>query len=206
MKKSLFFVAAASALMLTACSSENDVLKDATQSQQTVVNRAVGFDIYTPSATVTRAGLEGTMTTNRMQLCNAYMQESHDAIVAKEKSRRRKIVLTIAALLVFIAGLSIFAWWARKEQKNAEEQKTEAETQKNLAEQAQKDAQQQRDEVKKMLQEVTDAKNRSDSLYDAAENARKDAVAAQMDALIARNEALNALIRAMLEQDKAERN
>ena len=144
--------------------------------------------------------------TNRMQLCNAYMQESHDAIVAKEKSRRRKIVLTIAALLVFIAGLSIFAWWARKEQKNAEEQKTEAETQKNLAEQAQKDAQQQRDEVKKMLQEVTDAKNRSDSLYDAAENARKDAVAAQMDAVKARNEAQNALIRARLEQEKAERN
>lgn len=55
--------------MLTACSSDNDVLQNATQPQQTVVNRAVGFDIYTPAATgVTRAGLVGTMTTNRMQL------------------------------------------------------------------------------------------------------------------------------------------
>ena len=55
--------------MLTACSSENDVLQEATQPQQTVVNRAVGFDIYTPAATgVTRAGLVGTMTTTRMQL------------------------------------------------------------------------------------------------------------------------------------------
>ena len=68
MKKSLFFVAAASALMLTACSSENDVVQSATPTQTTVEQKAVGFDIYTPAATnVTRAGLEGTMTTSRMQ-------------------------------------------------------------------------------------------------------------------------------------------
>jgi len=67
MKKSLFFVAAASALMLTACSSENDVLQSATPSQP-VVQQAVGFNVYTPAATgVTRAGLEGTMTTGRLQ-------------------------------------------------------------------------------------------------------------------------------------------
>ncbi len=72
MQKNLFLMAAASALMLTACSSENDVLQNAAQSQQTVVDRAVGFDVYTPSATnVTRAGLEGTMTTNRMQRSEA---------------------------------------------------------------------------------------------------------------------------------------
>jgi len=67
MKKSLFFAAAASALMLTACSSENDVVQN-TAPQTTVQNQAVGFDIYTPAATaVTRAGLEGTMTTSRLQ-------------------------------------------------------------------------------------------------------------------------------------------
>ena len=72
MQKNLFLMAAASALMLTACSSENDVLQNAAQPQQTVVDRAVGFDVYTPSATnVTRAGLVGTMTTNRMQLSEA---------------------------------------------------------------------------------------------------------------------------------------
>ena len=67
MKKSLIFAAAASALMLTACSSENDVVQTATQPQP-VVQQAVGFNVYTPAATnVTRAGLEGTMTTTRMQ-------------------------------------------------------------------------------------------------------------------------------------------
>ena len=69
MKKSLFFVAAASALMLTACSSENDVVQSPTnQNTATVQQQAVGFDVYTPAATnVTRAGLEGTMTTSRLQ-------------------------------------------------------------------------------------------------------------------------------------------
>ena len=69
MKKSLFFVAAASALMLTACSSENDPLQSVTQSLQTTLqDNAVGFDVYTPAATeVTRAGQAGTMTTGRLQ-------------------------------------------------------------------------------------------------------------------------------------------
>ena len=67
MKKSLFFVAAASALMLTACSSENDVVQNTTP-KTTVQQQAVGFDVYTQQSTgVTRAGLEGTMTTTRMQ-------------------------------------------------------------------------------------------------------------------------------------------
>jgi len=64
MKKSLFFVAAA-ALALTACTSENDILETGPTKQATP--QAVGFDVYTPGATETRAGLEGTMTTNRMQ-------------------------------------------------------------------------------------------------------------------------------------------
>ena len=65
MKKSLFFAAAASALLLTACSSENDLVQ--TGPQKTVENQAVGFDVYTPGATETRAGLQGTMTTDRMK-------------------------------------------------------------------------------------------------------------------------------------------
>lgn len=71
MKKSLFFVAAVSALMLTACSSDNDVLQSAAQLQPSAP-KAVGFDVYTQNATeVTRAGLQGTMTTSRMQRAEA---------------------------------------------------------------------------------------------------------------------------------------
>ena len=65
MKKSLFFYAAA-ALALTACTSEDDILQTGQTKQS--APQEVGFDVYTPAATsVTRAGLEGTMTTSRLQ-------------------------------------------------------------------------------------------------------------------------------------------
>ena len=69
MKKSLFLMAAASALMLTACTSESDVLQSATKQE---APKAVGFDVFTQNVTnVTRAGMEGTMTTGRMQRSEA---------------------------------------------------------------------------------------------------------------------------------------
>ena len=70
MKKSLFFAAAASALMLTACSSESDVVQNTTpQTQTTVQQKAVGFDTYT--AGTTRAGSpEGVMTTDKLKSLN----------------------------------------------------------------------------------------------------------------------------------------
>ena len=70
MKKSYLMMAAASAMMLTACTSEDDVVQTSTPQKAEV--QAVGFDVYTPAATnVTRAGLEGTMTTNRLQRAEA---------------------------------------------------------------------------------------------------------------------------------------
>ena len=63
-------MAAASAIMLTACTSEDDILQTGQQKQ--AVTREVGFDVYTPAATnATRAGLQGTMTTNRLQRLEA---------------------------------------------------------------------------------------------------------------------------------------
>ena len=69
MKKSLFFAAAASALMLTACSSENDVVQNSTnQNTVAVQQQAVGFDVYTPAATnARRAGRVNVMTNKTMQ-------------------------------------------------------------------------------------------------------------------------------------------
>ena len=142
----------------------------------------------------------------RMEKCDAYMQQSRDALQEQEKSHRRKIIATIAALLVFIAGLSIFALWARSEQKEAELQKQEADLQKNKAVKAEKEAQNQRDSVKTMLLQVTESKKQSDSLFNVAESARRRAVNEQHKAEQARNDAQTALISAKLAQEQAEKN
>ena len=66
MKKKILLMAAASAFIITACTSEDDILQ--TNQQKQVTPKEVGFEVYTPAANVTRAGLTGTMTTNRLQL------------------------------------------------------------------------------------------------------------------------------------------
>ena len=68
--KKYFYLAAVSAMMLTACTSEKDVLETKTgPAQQEITQKAVGFDVYVPEATGgTRAGFnEGTMNTTRLQ-------------------------------------------------------------------------------------------------------------------------------------------
>jgi hypothetical protein len=70
MKKNILYMAAASALMLTACTSEDDILQTSQVKQPAA--QEVGFDVYTPAATnVTRAGQAGTMTTGRLQRTEA---------------------------------------------------------------------------------------------------------------------------------------
>ena len=69
--KKYFYLAAVSAMMLTACSSENDVVQP-TPAQPTnpvaVQQQAVGFDVYLPAATAgTRAGDAGIQTTSTLQ-------------------------------------------------------------------------------------------------------------------------------------------
>ena len=64
-------MAAAVALMLTACSSENDVVQSATQQE---APKTVGFDVYTQNVTnVTRAtaGRTGAMTTTTLKESSA---------------------------------------------------------------------------------------------------------------------------------------
>lgn len=67
MKKSLFLMAAASAIMLTACTSENEVVQTAPQQETTA--KALGFDVYMPQVTnATRAGdPAGVMTTEKLK-------------------------------------------------------------------------------------------------------------------------------------------
>ncbi|MBR4440060.1 MAG: hypothetical protein IKS00_00800 [Bacteroidales bacterium] len=126
---------------------------------------------------------------SRMEKCEEYMLQSHDAIIANEKSRRRKIAATICGLLVFIVGLLFFSSWAMKEKDNAEkqtllaeenaqkaeEQQKAAEQQRSAALSAQMDAQQQRDSVQIMFQQALAAKNESDIARQLAEMMRQDA-------------------------------
>jgi hypothetical protein len=70
--KKLLFMFATAALVLSACSSEDDIVQGGGSLPQLGASDAVGFDVYTQQATnVTKAGLEGTMTTNRMQRSEA---------------------------------------------------------------------------------------------------------------------------------------
>ena len=70
--KKYFYLAAVSAMMLTACSSDKDVLQptpEPTTTPQVVAQQqAVGFDIYVPAATAgTRSGEKGIQTTSTLQ-------------------------------------------------------------------------------------------------------------------------------------------
>lgn len=71
MKKILFF--AATATMLFAACTNEDLVAPQTGAETALEDGAVGFDVYVPGATAqTRAGLEGTMTTNRLQRSERY--------------------------------------------------------------------------------------------------------------------------------------
>ncbi len=67
--KKLFFLAA-TAMLFAACTSDELALQEE-NGVAGVQSEAVGFDVYVPAATQTRAGLEGTMTTSRMQRSEA---------------------------------------------------------------------------------------------------------------------------------------
>ena len=71
--KKYFYLAAVSAMMLTACSSEKDVLQPTPEPTQQVVaqQQAVAFDTYLSGTTAsTRAGYEGVMTTEKLKINN----------------------------------------------------------------------------------------------------------------------------------------
>lgn len=86
MKKSLFFAAAASALMLTACSSENEVTQSAPQLQSGP--QAIAFDTYVPN--VTRAGDAGIQTTSTLQTADkgfgVFAVQSDNTVYAAEQT------------------------------------------------------------------------------------------------------------------------
>ena len=133
---------------------------------------------------------------NRMEMCETYMQQSHDALVAKEKSRRRKIAGVICGLLVFIAGLLLFSNWAMIEKEKAEEQtaiairnEQLANEQKAEADTAKAKAQQQSDSIKILYFETALAKKQSDIDRQLAEKAKNESDSARRAAEYAKSEA-----------------
>jgi len=79
-----------------------------------------------------------------------FLETSYQAILAKEKSVRRRIRFVIFALLAFVISLSLFTYWAMQEKDNAENQQRIAEEQKN-------EADRQRDEADRQRQAAEDA-------------------------------------------------
>lgn len=136
---------------------------------------------------------------NRMALCDEYLQQSHEAIIAAEKSHRRKIVIVIVALLVFIAGLLIFSNWAMIEKKKAEKQ-TE------IAKENEEDANYQRDLAAKRLTQVNEEKIKTQDLLDSVKTLLDKTTAAQRESELARSAAVAALDSAESSNRRAERN
>ncbi|MBQ4407351.1 MAG: WD40 repeat domain-containing protein [Bacteroidales bacterium] len=136
---------------------------------------------------------------NRMALCDEYLQQSREAIIAAEKSHRRKIVIVIVALLVFIAGLLAFSSWAMSEKKNAEKQ-TE------IAKENEEDANYQRDLAAKRLTQVNEEKIKTQDLLDSVKILLDKTTAAQRESELARRAAVAALDSAESSNRRAERN
>ena len=128
--------------------------------------------------------------TNRMEKCNAFMEQSNEALLAKEKSRRRKIAGTIIGLLVFIAGLSILSIWALSEKRNADERTAYAQAQETIAKQ-------QTDIAKEQERNAKEAQKRAEESEDNA-NAQRDT------ARIRYNEAMAAKIESDRERRRAD--
>ena len=141
-----------------------------------------------------------------------FLRQSQDALIAEEKARRKKLMTAIIGLLIFVAGLLAFSYWAMSEKANAviqtaraEQNAAEAQAQQQRAEQqrkaaldAQQDAQQQRDTAQIMYRRALDAKEESD-------RARQQAELSRLEALQMRNTAEEQRENAVRERENAEK-
>ena len=128
--------------------------------------------------------------TSRHELCETFLQQSHDAIVAEEKAHRKKLVVAIVALLVFVVGLTMFSLWALREQKTAET--------------AREDAVQAQKETETALNTAKEQKERADRERDAAEEAKNNAIESEKKAKEAKQATEDALREAQIARDDAD--
>ena len=136
---------------------------------------------------------------SRMEKCDAYIQQSHEAIVAAEKARRRKVLVTLIGMLVFILMLSGLLIWALSQKSEADAQRELAEGNANAAKAAQEEAQKQADAA--LL-----AKGEADRQRDLADDERKKALEAKNESDSARRLAERAQLDAAIMRDSALHN
>ena len=137
--------------------------------------------------------------TNRMEKCDEYMKQSHEAIVADERARRHKTIGILIGMLVFVLGLAAFSWWALSEKSEADRQKTLAEENANAAKAAQ-------DEAQKQAEAALAAEKEAKKQRDAAEIERRKALEAKNESDSARHLAELAQAEANIMRDSAMRN
>ena len=135
----------------------------------------------------------------RMALCDEYLRQSNEAIVAAEKFHRRKWVLAIGGLLVFIAGLLIFSLLTLRAQ-------DEAVMEKEKAVESEKVALYQKDLANKRLRQVNDAKHVIEEKSDSLLKSLRQADSARIESDRARREAIAALDSAERSNLRAETN
>ena len=142
----------------------------------------------------------------RMELCDKFMESSREAIAAQEKSHRTKVAAVIIGLLVFIAGLSLFSWWAVREKENADRQA-------QIARQEQNNAEQLRVLAEIQQRKAEDAQHRAEAANQTAEQQRdsarmmyRRAIAAKIESDRARRQAEDAQLRAEYERKNADKN
>ena len=123
--------------------------------------------------------------TSRHELCETFLQQSNEAIIAKEKAHRKKLIMAIGGLLIFVVGLAIFSLMTLRAQKEAED---------NLSYAQEKEAEAKREKDSANVQRDRAEKARDDAkiAQDKAENAQAATAKALIDAQIARDDAENA--------------
>ena len=111
-----------------------------------------------------------------------YLEESHNAIIEKEKAKKRRLRTVFIAIAVFLLTMTGFTSWALMEKSTADEQRQLAENQTQKTEEQRQLAEEQRFKAEKA---TNDAKIDRDNAQRAAAEAQK-----------ARNQVHDALIRA----------
>jgi hypothetical protein len=133
---------------------------------------------------------------NRFEKCEAYIKQSREALIAKEKARKKKVVITLAGLIIFIAGLSIFSYWAMQEKKNADRQTVIAEENAARAEENAKKAEQQTSAALEAKQEAQEQRDNADRMYHQALEAKKESDLARYQAELSRQDAEESKLKA----------